>query len=129
MNTCKITFTTQDGRQHTEKFNYITIENLILSVNNFKKDYCPTANTDLNSYISNLDIIQQLTEAATKAGLVFKAMPDTLNGVEVYQLETKDTGRVLVYNYKIETAYADMCKGFFSSWDGSTFVCGTRKNG
>jgi hypothetical protein len=48
MKTCKITFTTQDGRQHLEEFNYHTIEELIILVNKFKADYCPTADTDLN---------------------------------------------------------------------------------
>jgi hypothetical protein len=79
--------------------------------------------------ISKNEALKEIRLTAKKAGLVFKQTNTRLNGAYLYKLEVRETGEVVMSNYSFWCAYEDTCNGFISSWDGSTFVCGTRKNG
>lgn len=61
------------------------------------------------------EAIKELRAEAKKRGLTFREMKNVrLNGVPVYELVIRESGRRLVHNYRLSTAYEDMLSGY---WD------------
>lgn len=60
------------------------------------------------------DALKEIRSTAKKYGMVFKRKNVTLNGVYLWKLVDRDSGRVLIDNYVFWHAFADCMAGEFS---------------
>ena len=65
--------------------------------------------------ITRNEAMKDIRLTAAKAGLTFKQTNAKCNGKQLYKLVVRETGKVLVDNYSLWTAYEDAQNGYILS--------------
>jgi len=65
------------------------------------------------------DALKECRRVARLAGLTFKRSRGYINGAPAYCFADRNSGRVVLSNYTLSTAFNDCCSGFISNYNQS----------
>lgn len=72
--------------------------------------------------LTNSEKLRAVKSGAKAKGLAFVANGRRLKLQRLYMLVCPDSGRLIIDNYKLETAFEDLSSGYIGALDSGSFI-------